>query len=241
MTDEDALVESLAAQAATVESARQFTGNVPLAITPVTLRRRFNPHAANEEAGVQLGMRPGTLPGALPDTVDVRQMSLFAAVWTLGSLKYLAESGVESVTYYETTGWRGVMETEQGSPEPELFPSLPGSVFPLWLALADVGELAGAEVIRTISSEPLKVISLALRRAEKPRLMLANLSGEPQSVRIDRIGKAAQVRRLNESNLPSAISKPEKFRRQPFTLMTPAQGGLEINLLPDEIVTLDFL
>ncbi|MGH9846167.1 MAG: hypothetical protein ACREEM_46290, partial [Blastocatellia bacterium] len=240
-TDEDTLVESLAAQSATVESARRFTGNAPLAITPVTLRPRFNPHAANEEAGSQSGMRPGALPDALPGAVDVRQMSLFAAAWTLGSLKYLAESGVESVTYYETTGWRGVMETEQGSPEPELFPSLPGSVFPLWSVLAEVGEFAGAEVIRTISSEPLKVISLALRRAEKLRLMLANLSGEPQSVWIDRIEKAAQVRRLNEGNLPSAISTPKKFRGQSLTLMTPAQGGLELTLLPDEIVTLDFL
>jgi hypothetical protein len=232
-TDEDALIEALAAQAATVESARLFAGDAPLAVTPVTLKPRFNPHAENG------GMAHETC--TLPAAVDARQMSLFAAGWTLGSLKYLAESGVASVTYYETTGWRGVMETEQGSAASELFPSLPGSVFPLWHTLADVGEFAEAEVIRTISSEPLKVVSLALRRDEKLRLMLANLSGEHQSVCIDRIVTAAQVRRLNESSLSWATATPENFRELAATLLTPAQGRLELILQPDEIVTLDFL
>ena len=48
-------------------------------------------------------------------------MSLFGAAWTLGSLKYLCESETHSLTYYETTGWRGVMEIEFGSNVPEKF------------------------------------------------------------------------------------------------------------------------
>ncbi len=71
-------------------------------------------------------------PGELPPQVDVRQMSLFGACWTAGSFKYLAEAGTQSITFYETTGWRGVMETEAGSPLPELFRSLPGTVFPMY-------------------------------------------------------------------------------------------------------------
>ena len=43
--DNASLAETLAAQAATVASARQFAGGLPLAITPVTLRPRFNPNA----------------------------------------------------------------------------------------------------------------------------------------------------------------------------------------------------
>jgi D-apionolactonase len=232
-TDEDALVEALAAQAATVESARQFASSAPLAITPVTLKPRFNPHASRQ--GAERG------PGKLPAAVDARQMSLFAAGWTLGSLKYLAESGAASVTYYETTGWRGAMETRQGSPDQELFPSLPGGVFPLWHVLADAGEFAGAEVIRTTSSEPLKVVSLALRQAGKLRLMLANLSGDPQKVWFERSESPIQVRRLNASNLALAISEPENFRAQAAEMSAPPHGGLELHLLPEEIVTLDFL
>ncbi len=106
--DNLSLVETLAAQAATVASARTFSGDKPLAVTPITLKMRFNPNATGPE--------PDPAPGQLPPQVDVRQMSLFGAGWTVGSLKYLAGSDVQSLTYFETTGWRGVMETEAGSP-----------------------------------------------------------------------------------------------------------------------------
>ena len=45
-------------------------------------------------------------------------MSLFGAGWTAGSLKYLAEGGAHSLTYYETTGPDGrVLAGEQAAPE----------------------------------------------------------------------------------------------------------------------------
>ena len=70
--------------------------------------------------------QPNPSAEALPSSVDPRQMSLFGAAWTLGSVKYLAESQVASVTYYETGGWRGVLEIEAGSPAPRQFRSIPG-------------------------------------------------------------------------------------------------------------------
>ena len=117
------------------ESARAFCGDLPLAVTPITLRKRVNPYAT--------GPAPPVPPGELPPPVDPRQMSLFGAGWTLGGLKYLAESGVASVTFYETTGWLGVMEREAGCPLPDKFPSRPGMVFPLFHVLADANEFAG--------------------------------------------------------------------------------------------------
>ena len=101
--DNATLVETLDAQGGTVESAKQFVGKLPLAISPITLRPRFNPSA--------IGPQPEPAPGMLPSQVDVRQMSLFGAGWTLGSIKNLAANGTSSLTYYETTGWRGVMES----------------------------------------------------------------------------------------------------------------------------------
>jgi hypothetical protein len=150
--DNASLTETLAAQAVTVASAHQFAGGLPLAITPVTLRPRFNPNATAPE--------PAPAPGELPRQVDLRQMSLFGAGWTAGSLKYLCESGAASLTYYETSGWRGVMELAGGSSLPERFRSLPGGVFPLYHVLADVGEFAGGEVIPSESSAPLRVEGL---------------------------------------------------------------------------------
>ena len=172
--DDASLAENLAAQSATVERARQFTGSSLLAVSPVTLRQRFNP--------VATGPEPPPAPGELPSQVDVRQMSLFGACWTLGSIKYLAESGADSVTYYETTGWRGVMETEQGSPAPAKFRSLPGAVFPLFHVLADAGEFAGGRVLPSASNAPLLVEGLVLQTASKQRTLLANLSDSNQKV-----------------------------------------------------------
>ncbi|MFT4041167.1 MAG: hypothetical protein QM692_23500, partial [Thermomicrobiales bacterium] len=118
--DERSLTENLAPQAETVRSARAFSG-APVVVSPVTLRPRFNAVAQSDVAVVA---------DELPYAVDARQMSLFGAGWTLGSVKYLAEAGAEAVTYYETTGWQGLLETEEGPATPALFPSLPVEVYP---------------------------------------------------------------------------------------------------------------
>ena len=142
--DNLSLVETLACQAATVASARRLAAGRPVYVSPLTLKMRHNPYATAAE--------PPTPPGQLPPQVDPRQMSLFGAGWTLGSIKYLAAAGAASATYFETTGWRGVMESAAGSPAPARFPSLPGAVFPLYHILADAGEFAGGDVIPSRSS-----------------------------------------------------------------------------------------
>jgi len=166
-------------------------------------------------------------------------MSLFGAAWTAGSLKYVSESGVYSVTCYETSGWRGVMETEAGSPVPDKFRSLPGSVFPLYHVLADVGEFAGGEVIPTTSSDTLKVDGLALRKDGSVRVILANMTSKPQQVTVQNLSQRVRVRYLDETNAEEAMVFPEKFRtREGGTLQTDG-GALELSLLPYAVVRLD--
>jgi hypothetical protein len=166
-------------------------------------------------------------------------MSLFGAGWTAGSLKYLAESDVQSLTYYETTGWRGVMETEAGSPIPEKFQSLPGSVFPLYHVLADVGEFAGGEVIPTQSSNILKVDGLALRKQDQTRIILANLSAEPQQMTVQNLGEQASVRYLDETNVEAAMQSPEEFRAQTSNLQQTSAGTLQLQLRPYALARID--
>ena len=98
----------------TVTSARRFAGTSRIAVSPVTFKPRFN--------AVATGPEPELPPGELPPQVDPRQATLFAAGWTLGSLAALAGGGVERVTYFETTGWRGVMELDDGCPLPDAVP-----------------------------------------------------------------------------------------------------------------------
>lgn len=229
--DNRSLVETLAAHAETVVSARQFSGSLPLAISPVTLKPRFNPNAtaASEEPP----------PGTLPEQVDVRQMSLFGAGWTMGSIKYLAESGAELATYYETTGWRGVMETESGSPVPEKFRSLPGSVFPLFHVLADVAEFSEGKVIPTQSSDPLRVETLLLTQDNRRRLLVANLTAESQQISLDAFPGPWHLRRLHEKNVIAAMQDPESYRSEAPEVINTNEGHLELTLAPFEVARID--
>ena len=229
--DNSSLMETLEAQAVTVESTRQFASGLSIAVTPVTLLARFNPNATGPE--------PEPAPGELPAQVDIRQMSLFGAGWTLGSIKYLSESSASSVTYYETSGWRGVMETGAGSPLPEKFRSIPGAVFPLYHIFADVGEFAGGEVLASKSSDPLKVEGVALRKNGKTRTLLANLTPESQQVRVQNLARTVRVRRLDETNAQAAMSSPEAFRAETGTLVQTTNGTLELSLLPYALAQID--
>jgi hypothetical protein len=229
--DNATLIECCATLAETVHSARQFSGDLPIAVTPVTLRKRVNPYAT--------GPTPPTPPGELPPTVDPRQMSLFGAGWTLASLKYLAEGGAASVTYFDTTGWRGVMETDTGCPLPDRFPSQPGMVYPLFHVLADVAELPGAEWFAVGAGLPLRCDGLALRSGRVSRVMLANLVGETTTVVLAGLGRSARVRVLDESTFAHATQDPETFRTDAGEIRGTFDGRLEVTLRPYAYARID--
>jgi D-apionolactonase len=220
--DNASLVENLAAQAMTVDSARAFSGGRPIVISPVTLRPRFNAVATGPEAQ--------TAEDALPFAVDERQMSLFGAAWTLGSIKYLAESGVSSVTLYETTGWRGVMERAEGSRLPDQFRSIPGAVFPLYHVLHALG--GGGDIVGCASSEPLRIDGLAVRTGTLLRVLLANMSADEQDVRLHVNGQEARVRIMDETNAEQAMRDPEAWTATPGEMHPIADGVLPLRLLP---------
>ena len=167
-------------------------------------------------------------------------MSLFGAGWTLGSIKHLAGSGTYSVTYYETTGWRGVMETEDGPSLPKKFRSVAGGVYPLYHVLADVGEFSGGHLLPTTSSTPLNVEAMALQKGDRFRVLLANLGPKLQYVRVrnSKLGGYVRVKRLDEFSGEEAMRYPESFRDNPG-LLQQISNPIEIALLPYAIVRLD--
>jgi len=218
------LVENLEAQADTIETARSFAAGKEIWVSPVTLKMRYNPNAKNPNAAVPAGQ--------LPPNVDPRQMSLFGAGWTLGSLKFLAQSGAQRVTYYETTGWRGVLDTAGGSSLPDLFPKLPGAAYPLYHVFADVAGFGG-RVLTCESDDPLSVEGLVLRSGSRTRVLIANLSHELRPVRITGIGAEGPGRRLNATNANQAMTRPEEYRQQVRRL------GPDFVLEPYELLRID--
>lgn len=229
--DNQSLIETLEAQPMVIESARRLAKGRPVVVSPITLKPRFNPYAT--------GPQPQTAPGLLPASVDPRQMSLFGGGWTLGSLRAMAAGGAARVTYYETAGWRGVMEWEHGSPLPQVFASLPGSVFPIYHVLADFGEFKGGQAAILASDDGLRVSGLALRKQGQRRYLLANHTAHIQPVWLTGCTGEYQVRSLDETNADTAMQFPEAFRRVAGNRIRATGSGLPLEIQPFGILRLD--
>lgn len=219
--DDASLVEALATQATTVVSARTFCDDVPIAVSPVTLRPRFNPDAS--------GPAPEVPVDGVDEKVDPRQWTLLGAAWTLGSLKYLSESGVDSITYYETAGPCGVME--------RTLPGAAGEVFPLFHVLADVSAFVGGLVVPSRSSDPLLVDGLVLTRDGATRILLANFSAVSQQVWLQGIAGIVRLRILDDSTLDRYRS--EEVRVQSGESLESIAGEVSIELPPYAIACID--
>lgn len=102
-TDERTLLENIDGQAPTVQTARQLTGNKPVHISPVTLRPRYM-------TAVQAHSNRRSPPA------DSRQFTEFGANWTQLTIDTLTQSGVASMTFYETHGSRGVVNGSASLP-----------------------------------------------------------------------------------------------------------------------------
>jgi hypothetical protein len=228
--DNSTLVEALEAQASTVASANQWSGGRPICVTPITLKARFNPYRRDTESSLNHGV--------VPPNVDERQASLFAASWTLGSVKYLAESGARSLTYFETQGWRGVQGSVSG-PNLHGFETSPGMVFPLFHVLADVQEFAGATVVRTCSNEPLRANAVSLVKRGSLRLLCANFTGTTESVTVQGIKGSVRLRPLNETNAHLAMFSPEDYRAQTDEAVVSPNGELRFELPPYGLMRVD--
>ena len=188
--DDLSVMENLEAQPHTVNSARAFAQDKPLVISPITLRPRCNAVAIGEEP---------TDPALPPPPVDPRQLSRYTAAWTLGSVAALADSGVESLTYFETTGGCGLMETIPPSVRHPRFPSLPGMVFPVYGLFAALAGFHRMAPVPRPGLCPQTLASLCLFDAQgKRRLLCANLTAGDLPLVLDLGLERASVRTLKE-------------------------------------------
>ena len=188
----------------------------------MTLKPRFN--------AVATGSGASLAPDELPPAVDCRQVSLFAAAWTLGSLAALLAAGASSITLFETTGWRGIIERETASPWPAIMPDLSGRVFPVFQLLR---ALAGTRLRFAVPPRPdLAYAALVLSDPEdRVRILVGNVTGRPQQIPL-RSGSSVQVRVLNEEKLSAALSEPETFWTQFKEGLTVQHGLRNLELSP---------
>ena len=200
-SDNLTLIENLEAQKYTVKSAASFSYGRGIWVSSVNLQRRFNANIENFETEVQ--------GNGFPFQVDSRIMSLFGACWTAGSLKYLCESGVAGVTYYETVGERGIIHGDLPSRWPDEFKSKPAMIFPVFHILKWLLQDRSYRIIRSHSSAPLKVDVLAMLMDRKIRFVLINYGHHFQNVIINiSTGKLFSFS-LETESFSAAASDPE--------------------------------
>ncbi len=230
--DDDAtLVENLGGLSDTVSTAWERTRE-PVVVSPVTLRPRFNPNATAASGKEGAGDR-------LPPEVDVRQALALGAAWTLGSVGELSRSSaLHSLTYYETTGWKGIMETRLGPAVPQLFPSRGDAVFPMFHIFR---ALAGfPKLLPLTSSDALSATGLALwnEAGILGRLVMANLRGTRQTVRVEVPWRAAVLRVL-DSEAGEALLNPEGFWSGAGDSLTVVERGAELSLPPYAVAIIE--
>jgi D-apionolactonase len=163
--DDISLLETAEAQGEQVRTAQAFAAGKPLFVGPVTFKRRYNVNAtvAEEET----------------DPPDPRQVQQLGAAWTAASAKHLSEQGAAAITYFETTGPRGV--------------TAGGEAFPLHRVLADVSSLCGGEVLACDTTRPLEVAGLAVRHGGGTTLLAANLTPEARTVAVGGLRQTSSV------------------------------------------------
>ena len=224
--DNLSLIENLHGQGETVRTAISFAGGKEIHIKPVSLRMQVNPAATSEEGSSKSQL----------EKIDPRQMSLFGADWTLGSLKNLTQSGASSMTFYETIGEKGIIQGNHDPINPDSFPSGKNAIFPMFYVFKDFLKDKSARYIRSISSHPTIFEGLVLKSNGKKVILLANFTNKQIDVRVDEIDPSAQVKKLDEKSVQRAMYNHDEYIDSLFCPYKVNRGAPTFKIRPFGIV-----
>ena len=223
-SDERSIVENVETLAVTVATAQSHAPGCLVAVSRLTLKPPFATYAIEPPSP--------TAPDEPPSHVDQRQMSLFGAGWALGSIKYLAESRVSSLTMCETVGGAGVMERARRSGAPALRFSEPGMVFPMYHVLADLAAWPDGELIDCVSPEPASAIGLARRIERGLVILVANLGPEDRRITLGPLPAGRTLARiLDARSADVACRRPRQFR-ETWSSVESGGGVIALELAP---------
>lgn len=172
-SDDRSILQNTASQEVIARNAQRVANPARIAVGPVSLRPRYNPNATDPTAD------PSNT--ALPSSVDARQRTWLGAVWTALSLRGLTQAGtIDSVTYFEALGWRGLRERDSGPVDPAAFLSYSGEEFPVYSLLRDL--VGYGHLLPSRSDRPEEADALVVSGPSGMRVFIANLSADAQTV-----------------------------------------------------------
>ena len=159
--DEASIAETIAGQANTVVSTRQFAQNCSVRVSPVGLHARFNPDATDPESNaLTYAFAP-----------DPRQDSLFAAGWLVGCLSALANAGAAHVDFFDLFGTRGLVHD--------------GQPHPTYRVLRRILDYQPRRLVSVSSNNPLAVSVLGIESSSERFLYVVNHRSVPVTVLLE--------------------------------------------------------
>ena len=223
--DDLSLLETLEAQPSTVESAAQLCDG-RLILSPITLRPRFNPNATDPKQQQEL---PSTA------TADPRQQTPFCAAWTVGALAQLVPlDRIESLTFYETTGPRGIMNSQPHSSAAE--PTHPGigNIFPVYNVFEAVAGIRDVLPV-SVSSHAL-VTAFAFQDEQGQSIaLIANPTADPKPVTLHLVDSDLDILKVDEIDV-ARISRAGLT----VTEVGSTRGQVKLQLAPHVLLKLQF-
>ena len=183
--DDVSVMETLESMPSIIASTRNMIGKTPYHLGPSSIACRDNPY------GVAVAANPGEGRVCLSDN-DPRQRGLFAAAWNLGLVAAAARGGINIMSLGAVTGHQGMIHED--------------GLVPAYHVIAGLVSASGAKRLEAVSSAPAKVEALAFATGQRRGLWLANLTGEPQTVKVSGFTGAAMVHLIDEKNFVSLRS-----------------------------------
>jgi D-apionolactonase len=252
--DNHSMTETLEAQQWVITSAKEYFGRLPVFVSPVTLKPRFNPNATSEDQNTD-----GTDSRS---SYDLRQKSLFGAAWTLGSIKALASPAVQgvipgappsnpppekassgpakgilpgasSITWFQTTGPGGLMDARLDGPgEGKTL------LYPVYFIFKHILEMKQGVLLPSVSSDPLKCEILAMKEGERVKILVTSFTGSTQDIALPLPGGKYSVHYLDEDAYPLMMYDGGTVIR-PGTLSPASPEFVNVRLKPFATVIIE--
>ncbi|MDQ0644185.1 hypothetical protein [Microbacterium murale] len=173
--DTEQLVEALPIQRLIAIQAVEMADRRPVHIGPVSLRARFNNVATSPEPAPTLPDLTEGYGAQFTGGEDARQNSTELAAWTIASAAALAVPGVESLSWFETWGPRGLRDAT-GAPHPAA------------QAVTELAMLEGRTLLWGSSPDGL-LWAIGARADDDDVVLVANLDRMPREFAVAAAGR----------------------------------------------------
>ena len=191
--DDGSVMLSLQSLPSMIDTLRTRGITSPVRIGPSSIAVRKSP----------LGGQPptdGTRRVAMANQ-DPRCHGLFGAAWALGYIAQFSVKNAEAITLMSLSGGSGIVGYPHGSHLVR---------YPTYFLLERLR--ASASVRRVSVSEPSRVAALALSRAGKGELLIANLSGDDVELDLDGWAATSRAAIMDADSWKSISSSAEGWR-----------------------------